>query len=190
MADVRQVLQFVEWNVQVENDSAEIISIDRLGNRDTVTELTGEMSTAYRTGFSPFLGQDTYYVDFYTFEFNSLISSYPVSEFKSRWANRGSVHVGLTHSMVLAQHLGVEKLKAIRRYYDHHQVPVGRIRLDAFKRLLEQASILPDDDADIWLCLNPPTGRFHFFRIEYKRCLCGMRQPIGVCCKRLHTKTS
>ncbi len=41
--------------------------------------------------------------------------------------------VGLAYYVVLANYLGVEKLKAIRQYYDDHQVPKGRTRENAFK---------------------------------------------------------
>ncbi len=148
MENVRHILQFVEWNIEVENCSRETLSISELGIEGRHVELTGEMSTAYGTGFSSYYTLGTYDVDLYSFEFNSLVSSYPAGENKR---NRGRVTVELVHSVILAKHLGVERLKAIRRYYDRHNVPAGNIRTDAFKRLLEQTeSRIPDDDSKIW----------------------------------------
>ncbi len=138
MYKVRHILQFVDWNVGVENGSPEILSICAVGDIDENVELTGEMSTAYGTGsYSP---MGTGHVKSYSFEFNGLVSSYP---FRVNKRNRNRVTVELAHSVI-------EKLKAIRRYYDGHHVPAGRIRRDAFKTLLAQTnSSIPDDDTRV-----------------------------------------
>ncbi len=73
-----------------------------------------------------------------------------VSEKKLESENRERVKVGLAHSLVLAKHLEVEKLKAIRQYYDHYQVPFGSIRGKAFKLLKKQAMCSIQNDDDIW----------------------------------------
>ncbi len=105
------------------------------------------MSTAYGTACS-YSATDTGLVESYSFEFSSLVSSYPFKENKDMRPNRKEVSVELAHSVVLAKHFGVEKLKAIRRYYDGHQVPVGRIGRDAFERLLKQTETpVPDDES-------------------------------------------
>ena len=142
---LRDILQWVEWNIDMENGGHEHISISEFpGYRRG--KLTGEMSTAYGTGFGSYDFGDPYNVELYSFEFDSLVSSYPANDKKLESGNRESVKVGLAHSMVLAKHLGVEKLKQIRRYYDHYQVPVGCIRGNAFKLLKKQAQCsIPDD---------------------------------------------
>ena len=158
--DVRESLQFVEWSIELENGGREIFSVSELGNVDGKVELTGEMSSAYGTGCS-YSSMNTFDVELYSFEFNSLVSSYPSRENRR---NRERVTVELAHSVILAKHLGVERLKAIRRYYDGHNVPVGGIRRDAFRRLLEQTySRIPDDDSRIWWMFESILVKFPLF---------------------------
>ncbi len=58
----------------------------------------------------------------------------------------------------------MEKLRAVRRYYDVHNVPVDRIRREAFKRLLEQmGGRMPEDDADISWMLKSTGGQIPLF---------------------------
>ncbi len=165
MDDMRDVLRVVEWNIEGEDGSREILSIDGLENGNRVVDLTGEMSTAYGTGFRSYSVQDTYNVHLYSFEFDSLVGSYPASDDVSyfRPRNREGVTVELAHSLVLAKHLGVEKLNAIRRYYDHHHVPVGRIREDAFKLLSKQTESDIPDDSRIWWMFNSIVWRIPLF---------------------------
>ncbi len=147
---LRDPLQLVEWNIESENGSCEILSIDGLNKQDGYVELAGEMSMAYGTSFVPYLVEHTWNVDLYSFDFNNLVSSYRANENQILREYRESVQVGLAHSIVVAKHLGFEKLKQIRRYYDQHHVLVGRIRKDAFKLLSEQANCLILDDDLIW----------------------------------------
>ncbi len=49
--------------------------------------------------------------------------------------------MGLAHSVVLAKHIGVEKLSGIRQYYDHFRVPGGSVNERAFK--LQAADAVP-----------------------------------------------
>ena len=163
MEDVRAVLQSVEWNIEVENGSNEILSIGELGNEDGFVELTGEMSTAYGTGVSWFDVTATYDVNMYSFEFSSLAGSYPVREHRTRGGNRECVSVELIHSVLLAKHLGVEKLKAIRRYYDGHNVPVGKILENAFKLLQKQLTKRRPNDDSIWLLLRSTDWQIPLF---------------------------
>ncbi len=185
MLVLRELLQIVEWNIEVENGRREILSIIGLGDEYRLVELTGKMCTAYGTGCS-YIPRHTYGVEVYSFEFNSLVGSYPARENKITGGNREWTTVGLVHSLVLAKHLGVEKLKAIGQYYDDHQVPVGRIRRDAFKKCWIRCGF------PYWMmqgcgrCLIPLIGRCRYFRIECRRWHCGTRQQIGVCCKGLH----
>ncbi len=58
--------------------------------------------------------------------------------------------MGLAHSLVLAKHLGVDKLKAIRQFYDHYQVPKGDIRGNAFELLGKQTNCSIPDGPDVW----------------------------------------
>ncbi len=150
MRVLRRILQCVEWNIELENDGHELVSIQGIAGYGQA-ELTGEMSTAYGTGFDAYEIWDTYNVELYSFEFNSLVSSYPASDEKLDGGNRESVKVGLAHSVVLAKHLGTEKLKAIRKYYDNYRVPFGSIRENAFRLLQQQKKgSIPEDDCKIW----------------------------------------
>ena len=49
------------------------------------------------------------------------------------------------HSVILAKHMGVEKLKGIRRYYERYQIPKGGILGKAMKLLWKQSRL---DDSD------------------------------------------
>ncbi len=162
MYDLREVLQFVEWKIEVENGSCEILSIDGLGNEDERVELTGEMCAAYGTGCS-YTPKSTWNVDLYSFEFSSLVGSYPAGETKFIGGNRECVTVGLAHSVILAKHLGVEKLKAIRQYYDDHQVPKGRTRENAFQLLNKQMSRRIADDTPIWMIFRSDVIKIPLF---------------------------
>ncbi len=81
---------------------------------------------------------DTSTVDAYSFEFNSLVSSYYTPDDKIRSGSREKISVGLVHSVLLAKHLGVERLRATRRYYDLHCLPKDPILRKAIKLLLMQ----------------------------------------------------
>ncbi len=147
-------LQDVEWSIELENGSREILSTDGVGDRKGWVNLTGEMITAYGTGFRRYRASFPSDVGLYSFEFDSLVSSYPTNEDKEGGGNRESVQAELVHSILLAKHLVVEKLKAIRQYYDNYHVPVGGIHKNAFKLLGEQTSSHIPDDAKIWQILE------------------------------------
>ncbi len=149
METVRNILLHVEWDMTVENDSRQFFRIHRFGD-DDIVELTGEMSTAYGNRDTSYRVSDTYTVDAYAFQFNSLVGSYPSSNERYKTANREMVAVGLVHSVLLAKHLGVEKLKAIRRYYDGHRLQGGSILRKAFELLLMQTKTRIPDDTKIW----------------------------------------
>ncbi len=157
---LREVLQFVEWKIEVENCSREILSISGLGDEFEGVDLTGEMCTAYGT-VCPYTPTSTWNVNLYSFEFSSLVGSYPAGEFTS--GNRECVSVGLAHSGILAKYLGVEKLKAIRRYYDDHQVPKGRTHENAFKLLIKQMGSPIPDDAPIWMIFGSHSYKIPLF---------------------------
>ncbi len=144
-----RILQSVEWNIELENGDHELMSIHELASYG-LAELSGEMTTAYGTSFGSYDVWGTYNVELYSFEFDNLVGSYPASDTKSRSGNRESVKVGLAHSVVLAKHLGVEKLKAIRQYYDRYRVPSGSLRGNAFRLLRKQMDSGISDDAEIW----------------------------------------
>ncbi len=122
-------------------------------------KLIREMCTAYGIGFNLYGVEDTDNIDLYSFEFNSLLSSLPASEADFSRRNRGGLKMGLAHSVVLAKHSGVEKLKAIRHYYDDHHVPLGRICENAFKFLNEQPHSCITDDTPIWMIFESDASR-------------------------------
>ncbi len=151
MEDVLGTLQRVEWDMNGENDDREFLSIHRLG-RDPKVELTGEMSRAYGNHETSYDVRDISIVDKYSFEFNSLVSSYPtIDKNVSRPSNRERIGVGLVHSLLLAKHLGAEKLKAIRHYYyDKKCLIEGSTLQNAFKLLIQQTSSRILEDSKLW----------------------------------------
>ena len=158
MRDVRRILQRVEWDVNVENDVREFVGIYGLGDDDDMMKLTGEMSTAYGMQDTSYEVSDTSTVDAYSFEFNSLVGSYPGIDERYMRANRERIVVGLVHSVLVAKHLGVEKLRVIRRYYYGHCLPKGAVLRNAFKLLLMQMGTRISDDSKIWEMF---TSRFY-----------------------------
>ncbi len=146
---VRRLLQEVEWNMSMENEGSEFLTIYYLGS-DDIVDLTGEMSTAYGSRLKQYDVEDTFTVDAFSFEFNSLVGSYPSGGHMYSTANRERIGVGLVHSVLLAKHLGVEKLQAIRRYYDRYHLPEGAFLRNAFNLLLKQTNTPIPDDARIW----------------------------------------
>ncbi len=150
MSSMRYSLQLVEWNIDMGHGGPELMSIYQLHAREQ-RELDGEMCTAYGTAFDWYSVSFTWSVESYAFEFNSLVSSYPANDWEEIVAgNREIVRVGLAHSLVLAKHLGVDKLKAIRQYYDNYCVPFGSIRGNAFRLLAKQTDCSIPDDARTW----------------------------------------
>ncbi len=149
MEDMRNILQRVEWNTNLANDGREFLSIHESG-ADGIVALTGEMSTAYGNPDTGYNVRDTYAVDSYSFEFNSLVGSYPASNAEYSSGNREKIGPGLVHSMLLAKHLGVKKLKAMRQYYDRQRVPDGANWRNAIKLLLLQTDTHIPDEAKIW----------------------------------------
>ncbi len=150
MGGIRLTLQKVEWNMNVEDDGLEFLRIYRLGG-DKIARLNGEMSAPYGNLDTSFNVDDTSTVDAYSFEFESLVGSYPATDKKmGKCGNRERIAVGLVHSVVVAKHLGVEKLKTIRRYYDRNRLPEGIILRNAFKLLLMQTNTHIPEDAKIW----------------------------------------
>ncbi len=148
MCHIRKLLQHVEWNMYTGNDRHEYIRILPLSRQDTL-ERTREFSTAYGNLDFKYVISDTTTVEAYSFEFNSLVSSYPGTGDRSRKANRERVGVGLVHSVLLAQHFGVEKLKALRRYYDRYRVPQYTLR-NAFELLISSIIFGISRDHLIW----------------------------------------
>ena len=131
-------LQFVTWNTDENKDSSEVVSIKCLGVDSDRVDLRGEMSTAYGSLFPDYYVDCTWSVDSYSFEVDSLVSSYPAGSNYSGDRNREGVTVGLVHSLILAKHLGVEKLKGIRYYYDRYKVPKRGILGKALKLYFKQ----------------------------------------------------
>ncbi len=163
MWGVRRILQCVDWNIGVENGSPEILSICEVGDKNAEIELTGEMSTAFGTGLHSYYLEETDLVKSYSFEFNDLVSSYPFREKKYFVQNREKVTVELVHSLILAKHLGVEKLRAISQYYDHYWVPLGPVRGNAFRLLGKQTNCRIPDDDNIWMMFGSYSDEIPLF---------------------------
>ncbi len=157
MERMRRILQYVKWNVSEVKGSRDLVSIRVLG-ADGHAQLSGELCTAYGTGFDWYSVSDPYNLESYSYEFNSLVSSYPANDKESQLKDRDSLKVenreslktGLAHSLVLAKHLKVEKLKAIRQYYENYRVPLYQVRYNVFQLLKVQTQCRIRDDAEIW----------------------------------------
>ena len=139
MRRTREFLQKVTWNIE-ENDGIETISVSTLGDEDIRTNLSGEMETAYGGEIYGFDLEDPKTVDSYSFEFDSLVGSYPADDSSSSIQNREWVSLGLVHSLLLAKHLGVEKLKSIRRYYEYYCPPFAVFCHEALQTFLKQTT--------------------------------------------------
>ncbi len=149
MDNLRLILQRVEWNLNVMNESPDFLSIHRRGELDIV-ELSGEMVTAYGNRNTSYYVGGSSTVDAYSFEFNSLAGSYPTDDKTiRRSANRERVTVGLVHSVVLAKQFGADTLKAVRRYYDEYHLPASPIDQSAIELLLMQTNTRLRDDPRI-----------------------------------------
>ncbi len=109
------------------------------------------MSTAYGHRDTSYYVSDTSPVYAYSFEFSGLVSSYPKGDNQiRRIASRERIAVGLVRSVVLAKHLGVEKLKAIRRSYERYHLAEATVHRNAFKLLLKQTNNRIPDDSEVW----------------------------------------
>ncbi len=150
MKNMRNILQDVEWNMKVKNQGSEFFRIGQ-SDDDQAVPLTGEMTTAYGNCGARYNLGGTSTVDAYSFEFENLVSSHPATDKKlKKYVNRERIVVGLVHSVLLAKHLGVEKLKAIWRYYDGHRLEDKAVHHKALKLLLKQTNMDISDDAKIW----------------------------------------
>ena len=133
MNNARRVLQSVTWNKSEENENAQVISVKWLVNEFNGVDLSAETTTAYgnRITWYDLCGTET--VDSYSFEVDSLASSYP-----ALGSDRVRVTASLLHSVILAKHFGVEKLRRIRRYYEQYQMRKWGILRKALKLYLKQ----------------------------------------------------
>ncbi len=146
----RTFLQFVTWNVAGENVESELVSIEGTG-KQYVVDLSGETNTAYGSPLHRYDVMTTYTVESYSFEYDSLVGSYPASTDRYDVGNRKKVGaVELALSIFLAKHIGVEKLRAISRYYRHYRLPTNKILLRAFELYLKQLSDSLPEDSKAW----------------------------------------
>ncbi len=151
MDHLRGSLSAVEWDMNVENDDPKFISTFAITLPSGRVDLAAEPITAYGDGEIQYWETNTFTTEAYSFEFNSLVSSYPTADKRIyEGSNRERIEVGLVHSVLLAKWLGVERLKAIRCYYDRNRLAEGRILGTAFKLLLMQTKTRISDDSRIW----------------------------------------
>ena len=164
MKGVLRILQFVEWDINEEDAERDFLSIQGIEG-DGGVELSDEMSTAYGTRSSMYYLCNTHRVESYSFEFNSLVSSYPTSDEAISISNRNRecVAVGLAHSLIIAKYLGAKKLRAIRRYYNRYSLTWDRFLQSAFKHLLMQRNVDIADDAKMWEMFDSPYCQIPIF---------------------------
>ncbi len=161
--EMRETLQNVTWNVGASNDDTEVVSIAELENMDQ-NDLSGETITAYGTPLCHYNLCNTSTVDSFSFEFDSLVGSYPASGGNYDSGNRKKVDaVGLAHSVLLAKQFGVDKLKAIRTYYERYRLPTDKTLHKAFKLYLQQLGKQLPNDSKMWLMFQYPYWQIPIF---------------------------
>lgn len=105
-------MQKVTWNDCTENENSEVISLKWLGDNRYTVDLSGETTAAYGGRIADYCPFFIVTDELYSFEVDSLTSSYdPVKSYR-----RGVTAV-IMHSVLLAKHLWIEKLRVIRRHY-------------------------------------------------------------------------
>ena len=140
MYSTRRFLQKVTWNIE-KNDVIEMLSVSTVGDK--------YMETAYGTEICGFRLTDPETVDSYSFEFNSLLGSFPADDSYSSIQNREWVSLGLVHSLLIAKHLGVEKLKSIRRYYEQYGSPFPAFCYESLETFLKQTKDAESHESEI-----------------------------------------
>ncbi len=109
LEEVLLVMKDVTWNFDSKNSGFELFSLT-----DAV------IPRIIRTFLS------------YSFEFNSLTTSYfPRDEYRLN-SNRENLAVSVAFSVALSKFQGVRKLSAIRRYSKHYRVPTNLLAWKAF----------------------------------------------------------
>ncbi len=149
LADVRSILQFVTWNTGEQNAPLELLSIGRLSDTYFV-DSNGDMSTAYGSDIPMYNITEPITAKSYKFEFDALVSSYPSNNDDYEPENRQNNVVELVHSVLLAKHLGIEELKAIRKYYKWRCLPIPEMNRNAIEMLLKQRGKHIPKDSSIW----------------------------------------
>ena len=117
MEDARRGLHSVTRKEHEKNENCEVISVKWLGDEFKYIDLSAEGITAYGSPVVLYDVSTTWNVDFYSFQVKSLASSYTALK-----SVRKGVTASLVHSVNLAKHLGVEKLRVIRHYYEQYQI--------------------------------------------------------------------
>ncbi len=157
-------LQMVEWNMDFENDDQTFLKVFDLGSGSVRVDLAAEPETAYGDDEIHYWGTHTSTADAYSFEFSSLVSSYPTAvEETHEGYNRERIAVGLVHSVVLAKRSGVERLKATRLYYDRNCISKSWILRNAFNLLLMQTNARIPEDSKLWEMFGPFGCRIPIF---------------------------
>ena len=150
----RGVLQNVTWKKSEGNENPEAISVKWLGDKYNFVDLSAE-TTAYGSRIENYHVGSTWDVEWYSFEVDSLANSYPASN-----AHRRRVTASLVHSVILAKHFGLEKLKGIRRHYEKYQMPKWGILEKAMKLYLKQTAWHISNESEIFnmLCDGDSTS--------------------------------
>ena len=148
---LRDSLNMIEWDMNVENDVHEVMGIIDIDHGNDKVDLFAEPITAYGDGEFHYWGTGNSILDLYSFEFNRLVSSYPTADNKiNEGSNRERIEVGLVHSVLLVKWLAVKRLEAIRCYHDRNRLADGRILETAFKLLLVLTKTQIPDDSMVW----------------------------------------
>ena len=136
------------WKKSEEIENVEIISVKCIGNQFKNVDLSAE-TTAYRSSISFYYSCGTWDVDLYSFEVESLESSY-----LALGSDREDVTASLVHSLIFEKYSGVEKLRGIRRYYEQYLVPKWVILEKALRRYLRQTDWNTSYESEIFSKLS------------------------------------
>ena len=95
---------------------------------------------AYGTAICDFYLDQPETVDWHSFEFNGLVGSYLSDDSSSSIQNREWVSVRVVHSLLIAKHLGVERLKSLRRYFEQYGSPFAPFCRESLETFLKQTT--------------------------------------------------
>ena len=143
LRSLRYGLNSVTWNLSDDSKDSEMFNIGELikdrSDKESRFGEVAESPLAYASTDTILLGNEYEFKSF-AFDFDSLASSYPcIGEF---WevGNREKIGVGLVQSVLVAKHIGVDRLKAIGRYYMRYRLPTDLVQNDAMQLLLKQTN--------------------------------------------------
>ena len=139
----RQVLNKVTWNFSNDDCNCEIFNIGELTKEqsDTMSRAgdSSDSPLAYASTAKCRLNNRNEFKSF-AFDFDSLASSYPCIGESWEVGNREKIGVELVQPVLVAKHIGLDRLKTIGRYYMQYRLPTDQVQTAAMSVLLKQTT--------------------------------------------------